>query len=125
MLPRLCLNFFTRNNVIDLEDHNEVSPEKYHGPLAFNNVEFTYPYHLNTIILRRFKLRINAGSSATLIGKSRCGKSTIVKFTERFYDLVKGIVLTYGKDLRSFFFQSLRQNIALVGKDQTLFVRSI
>ena len=99
--------------------------KKNHGHLAFNNVEFTYPSHSNTMILRNFSVRINAGSSATLTGKSGCGKSTIIKFTERFYDLVKGIVLTYGKYLRSFIFQSLRQNIALVGKEQTLFVRII
>ena len=96
--------FFDRNNVIYPEDQNAVNLEKYHGPLAFNNVEFTYPTHSNTIILRNLNLRINAGSSVTLIGKSGCGKSTIIKLIERFYDLVKSIVLTDGKYLMSFIF---------------------
>jgi ABC-type bacteriocin/lantibiotic exporter with double-glycine peptidase domain len=56
---------------------------------------------------------------------SGCGKSTIIGLIERFYDPLKGVLLIDGQDIRSFNLRSLRQHIALVGQEPTLFAGSI
>jgi len=114
-----------RNSLINPEDHDGVNPEKVQGSIALNSVDFAYPARPNAMILRNFSLKINAGSSMALVGKSGCGKSTIIGLIERFYDPLKGMVLVDGKDIRSFNLRSLREHIALVGQEPTLFAGSI
>jgi len=88
-------------------------------------VDFVYPARPNAMILRNFCLQIKAGSNVALVGKSGCGKSTIIGLIERFYDPVKGLVLIDGQDIKSFNLRSLRKHIALVGQEPTLFAGSI
>jgi ATP-binding cassette subfamily B (MDR/TAP) protein 1 len=114
-----------RNSLINPEDHNGVNPEKVQGSVALNSVDFAYPARPNAMILRNFCLKINAGSSFALVGKSGCGKSTIVGLIERFYDPLKGTVLIDGQNIRNFNLRCMRQHIALVGQEPTLFARSI
>lgn len=77
------------------------------------------------MILRDFCLRIDAESSLALVGRSGSGKSTIIGLIERFYDPLKGVLLIDGQDIRSFNLRSLRQHIALVGQEPTLFASTI
>jgi ATP-binding cassette subfamily B (MDR/TAP) protein 1 len=114
-----------RNSLINPEDHNGVNPEKVQGSVALNSVDFAYPARPNAMILRNLFLKINAGSSFALVGKSGCGKSTIIGLIERFYDPMKGTVLIDGQDIRNFNLRCMRQHIALVGQEPTLFARSI
>eukprot|EP00253_Pinus_taeda_P023516 PITA_23516 len=114
-----------RNSLINPENRDGVNPEKVRGSVALNSVDFAYPARPNAMILRNFSLKVNAGSSVALVGKSGCGKSTIIGLIERFYDPLKGTVLVDGKDIRSFNLRSLREHIALVGQEPTLFAGSI
>ena len=43
-------------------------------------------------ILKGFNLDIKRGSTVALVGESGCGKSTIVKLIQRFYDPTSGDV---------------------------------
>ena len=114
-----------RNSLINPEDRDGVNPEKVQGTVALNSVDFAYPARPNAVILRNFCLKINAGSSMALVGKSGCGKSTIIGLIERFYDPLKGTVLVDDRDIRSFNLRCLREHIALVGQEPTLFAGSI
>eukprot|EP00253_Pinus_taeda_P033609 PITA_33609 len=60
-----------------------------------------------------------------LVGQSGSGKSTIIGLIERFYDPLKGSVKINGSDIRRFNLKSLRNHIALVGQEHTLFGGSI
>ena len=114
-----------RNSLINPEDPNGVNPEKVQGTVTLKSVDFAYPARPDAMILRNFSLKIIAGSSVALVGKSGRGKSTIIGLIERFCDLLKGKVLIDGKDIRSFNLRSLREHIALVGQEPTLFAGSI
>ena len=114
-----------RTSLINPEDPNGVNPEKVQGTVTLKSVDFAYPARPDAMILRNFSLKIIAGSSVALVGKSGCGKSTIIGLIERFYDPLKGKVLIDGKDIRSFNLRSLIEHIALVGQEPTLFAGSI
>ena len=43
-------------------------------------------------ILNDFNLKVPNGKRVALVGESGCGKSTIVKLVQRFYDPLRGTV---------------------------------
>jgi ABC-type multidrug transport system fused ATPase/permease subunit len=75
--------------------------------------------------LEKFLPQNQCRQQRALVGRSGCGKSTIIGLIERFYDPLKGVLLIDGQDIRSFNLRSLRQHIALVGQEPTLFAGSI
>lgn len=60
-----------------------------------------------------------------LVGKSGCGKSSVVSLVERFYDPETGSVALDGTDLRDLNLTWLRQQIGLVSQEPKLFGTSI
>lgn len=60
-----------------------------------------------------------------MVGQSGSEKSTIIGLIQRFYDPLKDIVKIDGKDIRSYHLRSLRQHIALVSQEPTLFASTI
>lgn len=114
-----------RDTHINPDDPEKTKPDNIRGTVEVRDVDFVYPARPNAMILRDFCLRVDAESSIALVGKSGCGKSTIIGLIERFYDPLKGVLLIDGQDIRSFNLRSLRQHIALVGQEPTLFAGSI
>jgi len=61
----------------------------------------------------------------TQVGESGCGKSTIAKLLQRFYDPNEGKILLDGVDLKDIALQDLRQIIGVVSQEPLLFDKSI
>eukprot|EP01018_Ginkgo_biloba_P016173 Gb_10216 [translate_table: standard] len=114
-----------RNSRINPDDPEGLKPKKLDGNVEVKNVGFAYPSRPDIIILRDFSLKIKAGSSVGLVGQSGSGKSTIIGLIERFYDPLEGRVTIDGEDIKRFNLKCLRQHIALVGQEPTLFAGSI
>ena len=76
-------------------------------------------------ILQDFSLQVPSGKRVALVGESGCGKSTIVKLVERFYDPVGGAVLVDGHDIKDINVSHLRKYIGVVNQEPTLFSTSI
>jgi ATP-binding cassette, subfamily B (MDR/TAP), member 1 len=70
-------------------------------------------------------LEIPAGKVTALVGASGSGKSTIVGLVERFYDPVQGTVYLDGHDISKLNLRWLRQQMALVSQEPTLFGTTI
>jgi ATP-binding cassette, subfamily B, bacterial MsbA len=94
------------------------------GDVAFRDVTFSYPQGTRPA-LRGISLEVPAGSSLAIVGRSGSGKSTMVTLLPRFYDLAAGAILIDGRDIREYELTSLRQQIAVVSQDVTLFDDSI
>uniref|UniRef100_A0A1J3IP51 ABC transporter B family member 15 n=1 Tax=Noccaea caerulescens TaxID=107243 RepID=A0A1J3IP51_NOCCA len=114
-----------RYTSIDPEDPEGYEAERVTGRVEFLNVDFSYPTRPDVMIFRDFSIEIEAGKSTAIVGPSGSGKSTVIGLIERFYDPVKGVVKIDGRDLRSYNLRSLRQHIALVSQEPTLFAGTI
>ncbi|EDO42205.1 predicted protein, partial [Nematostella vectensis] len=60
-----------------------------------------------------------------LVGESGCGKSTVIKLIQRFYDPENGSVCLDGTDIRSLNLHWLRQRIGVVSQEPALFATTI
>lgn len=109
-----------RKSRISPDDKGAVIPDRIEGNVEAREVCFAYSSRPNTLVLRNFSLKIEAGKCVALVGQSGSGKSTIIGLIERFYDPVSGTITIDGKDLRSYNLRALRQHMALVGQEPTL-----
>ena len=90
------------------------------GPVALENVRFTYP-SADKPALHDLSLRVGTGETAALVGSAGAGKSTAASLIARFWDPQEGRVTIDGQDLRTFDLAALRERVALVPQDPTLF----
>ena len=90
------------------------------GAVELEDVRFTYP-GADEPALRDLSLRIEPGRTAALVGSSGAGKSTVANLIGRFRDPDAGRVKIAGQDVRRFELSALREHIALVPQDPTLF----
>ncbi|RPA85941.1 multidrug resistance protein MDR [Ascobolus immersus RN42] len=114
-----------RVSPIDPSDPSGQKLENVQGEITIKNIKFIYPSRPDVLVLPDFSLNIPAGKVTALVGPSGSGKSTIVGLVERFYDPVGGQVLLDGVSLRDLNLRWLRQNVALVSQEPTLFSVSI
>lgn len=105
-------------------DGNDMSSEALLFKKAMGNIDFkdvTFAYHDSGIILDEISITITKGQKVAFVGASGAGKSTLLNLIPRFYDVSKGAVSLDGVDIRSLPLSVLRENIALVSQEVTLF----
>ncbi len=107
-----------------MPDHPEARPLVQGGArLAFERVAFRYPDGHG--VFKNFNLEVEPGQRVGLIGHSGAGKSTLFALTQRFYGLQGGRILIDGQDIAHITQDSLRESIAVVPQDVSLFQRSV
>lgn len=94
-----------------------------HGAIDFDHIQ--YHYKGSEPLFKDFNLKIQPGQKIGLVGRSGSGKSTLIKLLSRYYDLQGGKICIDGQDISQVTQDSLRQNIALIPQDPSLFNRSI
>ena len=93
------------------------------GEVAFEHVRFAYPQR--AAVLNDFNLLIAPGQRVGLVGLSGAGKSTVLALLQRFYEVDGGRIAIDGHDIRDVTQDSLRDVMALVPQDISLFHRSV
>lgn len=111
--------------LIDGEDTKGLVLDEIRGELEFEHVKFTYPSRPDTIVLKDFNLKVEAGQTVALVGASGSGKSTAISLVQRFYDADDGVVKIDGVDVRTLHLKWIRGNMGLVSQDHALFGTSI
>ena len=89
------------------------------GHVVLNDVRFLYED--GTEALKGMSIDAKPGEMIALVGESGGGKSTVINLIPRLYDVAAGSITIDGTDIRQVTLESLRQNIALVSQDVTLF----
>ncbi|TDZ65015.1 Leptomycin B resistance protein pmd1 [Colletotrichum trifolii] len=95
------------------------------GTIRLENIKHIYPSRPEVTVMEDVSLTIPAGKTTALVGASGSGKSTIVGLVERFYDPVRGRVFLDGHDISTLNLRWLRQQMALVSQEPTLFGTTI
>lgn len=99
--------------------------EKMSGGIEIKKVDFAYPSRKESLVLRQFCLEVKPGTSIGLVGKSGCGKSTVIGLIQRFYDADKGTVKVDGVDIRELDLGWYRMHMALVSQEPIIYSGSI
>ena len=99
-------------------------PTPARGQITFDGVTFRYPTRLEATALDNFTLRIEPGEAVAVVGPSGAGKSTLFQLIQRFYDPESGQVRVDGIALTSADPKALRERIAYVPQETTLFAAS-
>ena len=89
------------------------------GELVFKNVSFAYEE--DQPVLKDVSFTQQPGSKIALVGESGEGKTTITNLMLRLYDPQSGAITIDGNDTSTVTQKSLRQNIAVVFQEATLF----
>jgi ATP-binding cassette subfamily B protein len=92
------------------------------GRIELNDVRFGYRDYP---VLEHLSLRIEAGETVAIVGRTGSGKSTIARLLPRFYDVDSGSVMIDGVDVRDYSVASLRHHIGLVLDEPFLFSVSL
>ncbi len=109
------------HEMVDAPDAQRL--EVTRGAVAFRNVSFKYPN--DRPVLRGFSLEVPAGQRVGVVGRSGAGKSTLLALLQRLYDPDAGEIRIDGRNIAHVTQQSLRQSIAIVQQDISLFHRSL
>ena len=89
------------------------------GEVRFDAVRFSY--NAGVPAVAGVDLVAPAGATIALVGPSGAGKSTLLNLIPRFYDVDEGTISVDGHDIRRVTLASLRDSIALVSQEVTLF----
>jgi len=98
--------------------------EEVKGAIEFRNLTFRYPdgeYNA----LENVSFTIRAGQSVGLVGKTGCGKTTLVDLILRTYNVPDGTLFIDGQDVNSVSIRSVRAGCAYVPQDNFLFSDTI
>ncbi len=112
-------------------DPAEARPlEVREGRISFDNVSFSYPRGSASdddrpAALHDVTLDIRGGSTVALVGRSGAGKTTLINLVPRLFDVDTGAIRIDDQDVRDVTVASLRDAIAIVSQDVTLFDDSI
>jgi ATP-binding cassette subfamily B protein len=93
------------------------------GKIEFKKVGFGYLK--NDPLFQDLSFKINSQEKIGLVGFSGSGKTTLVNLILRSHDIGAGEILIDGKNIAHVTQDSLRQQIALIPQDPSLFHRSI
>lgn len=98
--------------------------ERLSGGVELNNVSFRYNDSMPNVI-DELTLKIRPGQYVAIVGKTGCGKSTLVRLLLGFEKPQKGAIYYDGRDMQSLDPKSLRHNIGTVMQNGKLLQGSL
>ena len=102
-----------------VEDLNDIQ-----GNIEFRNLTFRYPDG-EFDVLENISFTIKAGENVGLVGKTGCGKTTLVDLILRTYNVPDGTIFIDGHDVNDVTIHSVRGGCAYVPQDNFLFSDTI
>lgn len=114
--------------ILDMEkivdDKTDKSLSVTDAEIDFSRITFKHKKEKNNLF-SDFDFKVPAGMSIGLVGVSGSGKSTLAKLLLRFADVDAGGIYIDGQDIRDVTQKSLRESIAYVPQESSLFHRTV
>ncbi len=110
------------NAEADLDENQGGYSAPIRGEIVFDKVDFGYE---DGEVLRDISFRVLPGETVAIVGQTGSGKSTLTELINRTYDVTGGSIRIDGVDVREWYLDSLRSQIAKIEQDVFLFSRSI
>ena len=95
------------------------------GSIDFEHVSFKYNVDDESNALSDIDCHIASGETIGIIGTTGCGKTSFVSLIPRLYDASEGCVKIGGIDVKDYDLNTLRDNVAMVLQQNTLFFGTI
>lgn len=109
-------------SIVDVPDAKPLRVDR--GDIRFEAVSFAYDGGDRSAV-HDITLDVAGGTTVALVGRSGAGKTTLINLVPRLFEVSAGRILIDGQDIRSVTLDSLRNSIALVSQDVTMFDDSI
>ncbi len=109
------------------ESFGDKSLDAVSGDIALQNVRFSYHNKgfAPVPVIKNMNLHIPAGESVALIGRSGCGKSTVLSLISRLYEPNGGSITLDGANIATLDQDTIRNNIGMVTQAPYLFSMSL
>ena len=108
-----------------IRDPEKKTPDKTcHGTVEFRSVTFSYP-GADAPVFKDLSFVSKPGETTAIIGRTGCGKSSIVKLIPRLYDVSFGEVLVDGVNVKRYKLNELRDLVGYVPQKNVLFTGDI
>lgn len=103
-------------------DRSRLTPvPSLEGHLELRQVGFRYGGPESPDILRDISLEIPAGQTVAIVGRSGCGKTTLVKLLAGLMEPTAGTIYYDHLDLKTLNYRQLRQHVGMVLQENHLF----
>lgn len=108
----------------DIQDDKNPATPSFCGEVEFRHLSFTFPDD-SLPSLKDISFHVTPGMSVGVIGKTGCGKSTLVSLLPKLYNLPKNMLFIDGKDIMDWKKSDLRNHIGYVLQEAFLFSGTI
>jgi NHLM bacteriocin system ABC transporter ATP-binding protein len=98
--------------------------QKINGSIELDNITFSYPGQ-SPVVIDNLNLKIRSGDYVAVVGKTGCGKSTLMRLLLGFEKPQKGAIYYDGTDMSKVDLKSLRKYIGVVLQNGKLFQGNI
>lgn len=102
------------------EDAKARSLTTLSGEIEIRHLNFQYESNLPPV-LKNISLKIRAGESIALVGRTGSGKSTFISLLQRFYDAPENTIFMDGIPLEHIQRQEIRHHVGVVQQDNFIF----
>jgi ATP-binding cassette subfamily B multidrug efflux pump len=110
---------------VEIKDSvNIIDVKEIQGEIIFEEVDFRYEDNL-PLILEDISVKINKGEMFAILGRTGCGKTTMVNLIARIYDVTGGNIYVDGNNIKDIPLNVLRSNIGFVPQDNFLFSETL
>ncbi len=96
-----------------------------HGEIEIRDLTFAYGNDQGRKTLQHIDLRVPAGQTVALIGRTGSGKSTVAHLIPRLYPVPRGTIFIDGHDVQDIPLAELRRAVGFVPQETFLFSRTI
>ena len=91
--------------------------------IEFKDVSFSYP--TGDVVLKEVNFAVRHGEVVAIIGRTGCGKTTLVSLIPRFFTPSAGAIFIDGINIQEVTLRSLRDQIAIVPQETLPFAESV